>query len=135
MRRRPAATTCRPGRRRIRGGRISVRPASGSTCRRLWIRSVMRVESGGNQYQNGQLITSSAGAMGLMQVMPETYDELHDRYSLGDDPFDPHDNILAGTAYLREMYDIYGSPGLPRRVQCGAAAARRLSEQQPAAAR
>ena len=100
----------------------------------LWIRSVMRVESGGNQYQNGQLITSSAGAMGLMQVMPETYDELQGRYSLGDDPFDPHDNILAGTAYLREMYDIYGSPGLPRRVQCGAAAARRLSEQQPLAA-
>ena len=77
----------------------------------IWIRSVMRVESGGNEYQNGQLITSSAGAMGLMQVMPETYDELRDRYSLGDDPFDPHDNILAGTAYLREMYDIYGSPG------------------------
>jgi hypothetical protein len=77
----------------------------------LWIRSVMRVESGGNEYRNGELITSSAGAMGLMQVMPETYQELRDRYSLGDDPFDPHDNILAGTAYLREMYDIYGSPG------------------------
>ncbi len=77
----------------------------------LWIRAVMRVEFGGNQYQNGQLITSSAGAMGLMQVMPETYDELQSRYNLGDDPFNPHDNILAGTAYLREMYDIYGSPG------------------------
>jgi hypothetical protein len=76
-----------------------------------WIRSVMRVESGGKEYQNGQLITSGAGAMGLMQVMPETYDELRNRYSLSDDPFDPHDNILAGTAYLREMYDIYGSPG------------------------
>ena len=71
----------------------------------------MRVESGGNEYQNGELITSGAGAMGLMQVMPETYDELRDRYSLGGDPYDPHDNILAGTAYLREMYDIYGSPG------------------------
>lgn len=77
----------------------------------LWIRAVMRVESGGNEYLNGQLITSGAGAMGLMQVMPETYDELRDRYSLSDDPFDPHDNILAGAAYLREMYDIYGSPG------------------------
>jgi Transglycosylase SLT domain/SPOR domain len=43
--------------------------------------------------------------------MPETYDELRGRYSLSDDPYDPHDNILAGTAYLREMYDIYGSPG------------------------
>ncbi|HXA23356.1 MAG TPA: transglycosylase SLT domain-containing protein [Acetobacteraceae bacterium] len=76
-----------------------------------WIRSVMRVESGGNEYLSGQLITSSAGAMGLMQVMPETYDELRDRYGLTDDPYDPHQNILAGTAYLREMYDIYGSPG------------------------
>jgi cell division septation protein DedD len=77
----------------------------------IWIRSVMRVESGGNEYLNGQLITSPAGAMGLMQVMPETYAEVRDRYSLTDDPYDPHQNILAGTAYLREMYDIYGSPG------------------------
>src|ERR1700693_996359 len=29
----------------------------------VWVRSVMSVESGGNEYQNGQLITSSAGAM------------------------------------------------------------------------
>ena len=77
----------------------------------IWIRSVMRVESGGNEYINGRLTVSSAGAMGLMQVMPETYEELRDRYRLGDDPFNPHDNIMAGAAYLREMYDIYGSPG------------------------
>ncbi len=77
----------------------------------LWIRSVMHVESGGKEYLNGQLITSGAGAMGLMQVMPSTYDELRQEYNLGNDPFDPHNNILAGTAYMREMYDIYGSPG------------------------
>ena len=59
----------------------------------IWIRSVMRVESGGNEYQYGQLITSSAGAMGLMQVMPETYDELRGRYNLSDDPFDPTDGV------------------------------------------
>jgi len=76
-----------------------------------WVRAVMRVESGGRLYQNGQLITSGAGAMGLMQVMPGTYDELRARYDLGDDPFNPKDNILAGVAYMREMYDIYGSPG------------------------
>jgi hypothetical protein len=76
-----------------------------------WVRALMRVESGGKEYLNGDLITSSAGAMGLMQVMPGTYDELRDRYNLGDDPFDPHDNILAGVAYMREMYEIYGSPG------------------------
>ena len=86
-----------------------------------WIRAVMRVESGGNEYQNGQLITSGAGAMGLMQVMPETFDELRARYDLGDDPFDPHANVLAGTAYLREMYDIYGSPGFLAAYNAGPA--------------
>lgn len=78
-----------------------------------WIREVMRQESGGKMYgRGGQLITSGAGAMGLMQVMPATYDEIRGRYpELGSDPFDPHNNILAGAAYIREMYDIYGSPG------------------------
>jgi len=78
-----------------------------------WIREVMRQESGGRLYgRNGDLVTSGAGAMGLMQVMPGTYDELRGRYrELGDDPFDPRNNILAGTAYIREMYDIYGAPG------------------------
>ena len=76
-----------------------------------WIRQVMHVESGGQLYRDGALITSNVGAMGLMQVMPGTYDELRARYDLGDDPFDPHSNILAGAAYLREMYDIYGAPG------------------------
>jgi cell division septation protein DedD len=71
-----------------------------------WIREVMRVESSGKV-----LDTSPVGAMGLMQVMPVTFDELRARYDLGDDPYDPHDNVMAGTAYLREMYDIYGFPG------------------------
>lgn len=77
----------------------------------LWIRSIMHVESGGQEYIEGQLTTSGAGAMGLMQVMPATYDELRQQYNLGDDPYDPYNNIMAGVAYMREMYDIYGSPG------------------------
>ena len=76
-----------------------------------WIREVMRVESGGRTEMNGVPITSGAGAMGLMQVMPATYDELKGRYGLEDDPYDPHNSILAGTAYIRELYDLYGSPG------------------------
>jgi hypothetical protein len=76
-----------------------------------WIRALMRQESGGHLYQGGQLITSSAGAMGLMQVMPGTYAELRARHNLGPDPFDPHENIMAGVAYMREMYDMYGAPG------------------------
>jgi cell division septation protein DedD len=86
-----------------------------------WIREVMRQESGGRLYEDGQLITSNAGAMGLMQVMPETYDELRSRYSLGDDPFDPHDNIMAGAAYIREMYDAYGTPGFLAAYNAGPA--------------
>ncbi len=76
-----------------------------------WIREVMRVESGGHEYLGGQLTVSSAGAMGLMQVEPETYQEMAARYGLGDDPFNPYDNIMAGTAYIHEMYVVYGSPG------------------------
>jgi hypothetical protein len=77
-----------------------------------WIRAVMRQESGGHQYgADGSPITSGAGAMGLMQVMPRTYDTLRQQYALGADPYDPHNNILAGAAYIRDMYAIYGAPG------------------------
>jgi hypothetical protein len=71
-----------------------------------WVRAVMHQESGGEQQA-----TSPVGAMGLMQVMPATYEGLRVRYQLGADPYDPHNNILAGTAYIREMYDRYGAPG------------------------
>ncbi|TYB86088.1 lytic transglycosylase domain-containing protein [Oceaniovalibus sp. ACAM 378] len=71
-----------------------------------WIRAVMQVESAGRTRA-----VSSAGAMGLMQIMPETWAELSARHRLGRDPFDPRANIFGGTAYLREMYDRFGSPG------------------------
>jgi hypothetical protein len=70
-----------------------------------WIREVMRQESGGRAH-----VTSRAGAMGLMQVMPATYRELQARHGLGDDPYHPYDSIMAGTAYIRQMYDLFGSP-------------------------
>lgn len=76
-----------------------------------WIRQVMRVESGGHEYMNGHLTVSYAGAMGLMQLEPETYREMAARYGLGSDPYNPYNNIMAGTAYIHEMYQIYGSPG------------------------
>src|SRR5450755_955729 len=53
-------------------------------------------------------IVSQTAAIGLMQVMPETYLALARR---GARPVRPRDNILAGTAYLREMQDRFGSPG------------------------
>lgn len=71
-----------------------------------WIRAVMKAESNGDPRA-----ISPKGAMGLMQIMPGTWAGLRDRYRLGADPYDPHDNIVAGAAYIREMYDRYGSPG------------------------
>lgn len=71
-----------------------------------WLRAVMRAESAGNVRA-----ISSAGAMGLMQLMPATWAELRARHRLGANPYHPRDNILAGAAYLREMFDRYGSPG------------------------
>ncbi|MCL8385827.1 lytic transglycosylase domain-containing protein [Xanthobacter aminoxidans] len=72
----------------------------------VWIRAVMRAESDGDARS-----TSSKGAMGLMQIMPQTWAELRIHYGLCEDPYDPHDNIMAGAAYLRELFDRYGNPG------------------------
>jgi hypothetical protein len=77
-----------------------------------WIVRVMRAESGGQTLRNGKPIRSRVGAMGLMQIMPGTWAELRVRYDLGSNPDDPRANILGGTAYLREMYDRFGYPGL-----------------------
>ncbi|MDH5835342.1 lytic transglycosylase domain-containing protein [Luteimonas kalidii] len=76
-----------------------------------WIRAVMRAESAGCTQLDGRPITSHAGAMGLMQIMPATWADLRRRHGLGDDPHDPRENILAGTAYLRELADRFGVPG------------------------
>jgi soluble lytic murein transglycosylase-like protein len=77
-----------------------------------WIRRVIDAESGGRTRLHGRPIESSAGAMGLMQLMPGTWREMRAAHGLGGDPHDPRDNILAGTAYLRAMYDRFGYPGL-----------------------
>ena len=90
-----------------------------------WIRAVMRQESGGRQVAaDGSPLVSSAGAMGLMQVIPGTYDILQRRYGLGPDPFEPRSNILAGAAYLKEMHARFGAPAFlaaynagPQRVE------------------
>jgi D-alanyl-D-alanine carboxypeptidase len=79
-----------------------------------WTREVMRQESDGQEQA-----VSSAGAMGLMQIMPETFDDLRQRYGLGSDPFEPHDNITAGAAYIREMYDSSAHLAFSRRTMQG----------------
>jgi hypothetical protein len=81
-----------------------------------WIRAVMQAESAGDPRA-----VSRAGAIGLMQIMPATWAELRARHSFGADVFDPRDNILAGAAYLREMYDRFGSPGFLAAYNAGPA--------------
>lgn len=89
-----------------------------------WIRAVMQRESGGRTMMApGRPIVSSAGAMGLMQVQSDTYEEMAAQYKLGANPFDAHDNIFAGAAYLRWLQKRYGFPAMfaaynagPRRV-------------------
>jgi len=81
-----------------------------------WIRAVIQAESMGDAKA-----LSSKGAMGLMQIMPETWADLRLRYGLGANPYDPHDNILAGAAYLGELHDRYGTLGFLAAYNAGPA--------------
>ena len=87
---RPRAAASDPFSPFDRGGATLRLPAA-------WIRAVS-VESNGDPRA-----VSPKGAMGLMQVMPDTWAALRVRYRLGRDPYDPHDNIMAGAAYIREI--------------------------------
>lgn len=80
------------------------------------IRAVIQAESAGDVHA-----VSRKGAMGLMQIMPATWTELRARYDLGDDPFLPRDNIMAGAAYLREMLDRFGPDGFLAAYNAGPA--------------
>jgi len=102
-----------------------------------WIRAVMHMESGGRTLLDDKRpLTSDAGAMGIMQIMPATYQDMRRQYGLGDNPHDPHDNVLAGTAYLRWLYGKYGYPKLfaaynagPGTLEAQLAGARRLPDE------
>jgi soluble lytic murein transglycosylase-like protein len=78
-----------------------------------WIRAVISRESGGRTVGKDDVpITSGAGAMGLMQLMPGTYEQMRQQYGLGADPYNPHDNVIAATAYLKWLHGRYGYPNM-----------------------
>ena len=67
------------------------------------IRAVMQKESSGQHFDTeGNVKTSPAGALGAMQLMPNT------ALGLGVDPYDPRGNVLGGTKYLRQQLDTFG---------------------------
>lgn len=66
------------------------------------LRSVMMQESGGHLRA-----VSSAGAKGLMQIMPATGQELGLT-----NPYDPQQSIFAGAKYLSQLFDKYGKTSL-----------------------
>lgn len=82
----------------------------------MWVRAVMQAESAGDPHA-----VSGAGAMGLMQLMPGTWKDVRRTLNLGADPFDPHDNIAAGAAYLRWLHDRYGDAGFLAAYNAGPA--------------
>jgi soluble lytic murein transglycosylase-like protein len=86
-----------------------------------WLAAVIRAESAGCDFMDGRPTTSAAGAMGLMQLTPTTWELFKRRLNLGRDAYDPHDNIQAGAAYLRELFDRYGWPGSSAAYHAGPA--------------
>lgn len=107
------------------GGRIAIDAAIGANAARFglppaWIASVISAESGGRTCLQGHVIRSRAGAAGVMQLMPTTWTEMRQRLGLGSSIDDPADNIAAGAAYLRLMYDRFGYPGAFAAYNAGA---------------
>jgi soluble lytic murein transglycosylase len=64
----------------------------------LLVKAVVEVESDFDQYA-----VSQKGALGLMQLMPDTIADMEVA-----DPYDPADNIMGGTRFLRKNLDRFG---------------------------
>jgi hypothetical protein len=62
--------------------------------------------------QGDKPIISRAGALGVMQLMPDTYSQMAERHDLGADPANPRDNVMAAAAYLSWLKQRYGFPGM-----------------------
>jgi hypothetical protein len=74
------------------------------SCPPSLVTSLVNTESGGNQFtSSGGVLTSSAGAEGLFQLMPAT------AAGLSVNPADPSQNIQGGLTLLQQLYNQYGN--------------------------
>lgn len=95
--------------------------AARTTLPSVWLHSVIAAESAGCEFTDGRPTTSAMGAMGLMQLMPATWERFRTQLDLGPNAYDPHDNILAGAAYLQELLARYGWPAAAAAYHAGPA--------------
>lgn len=76
----------------------------------LDMRAVGIVESGGKHLNSdGSIITSSAGAQGRFQLMPETGKELAARRGIQYNPSDEEQHTMLASDYAQELSNKYGS--------------------------
>ncbi|OGK10878.1 MAG: hypothetical protein A2W80_05150 [Candidatus Riflebacteria bacterium GWC2_50_8] len=84
-----------------------------------FLKSIIYIESNGvHQKTNGQIITSSCGALGFMQLMPNT------AKGLGVNPRDPKQNIAGGAKFLGNIFNkgkVAGKPSLDKLIMAGCA--------------
>lgn len=87
--------------------------------REHFLKAIMYIESGGvHQRSNGQIVTSSCGALGFMQLMPRT------AQGLGVNPRDPQQNIAGGSKYFKTVFNtgkVGGKTGLDKLIMAGCA--------------
>lgn len=84
-----------------------------------FLKAIIYIESGGvHQKTNGRTTTSSCGALGFMQLMPNT------ARGLGVNPHDPKQNIAGGAKYLGNVFNkgkVAGKPDLDKLIMAGCA--------------
>ncbi len=87
--------------------------------RENFLKAIMFIESGGvHKRSNGQTVTSSAGALGFMQLMPRT------ARGLGVNPNDPRQNIAGGAKYFNNVFNggkVGRKTGIDKLIMAGCA--------------